>query len=304
MAPHVVAIVLAHNGLQDTLACIDSMSHVRWDRLTVMLVDNASGDGTADAVAKRPPRVLVVRHDRNLGFSEGNNSGIRRALDLGADYVFLLNNDTTVARDAIARCVRTAESCPDAGAVSPMIYFANPPTMIWYAGAQFDCRRAHSGRMLGYREIDRGQYGGIRETDRLAGAAALLPSRVLRDVGLLDAELFFLYEDVEWSLRARLAGYRLYVEPEAKVWHRVSVAVGGEHSPLIAYYGTRNHLTVCREYAPLHGPAAAARDWRILAVHLAGARRAPNPPAYFREVVNGWADGRKGRLGPHWSVKR
>jgi GT2 family glycosyltransferase len=115
---------------------------------------------------------------------------------------------------------------------------------------------------------------------------------------MLDPALFFLYEDVDWSLRARALGLRLYLVPEAKVWHRVSATAGGEHSPLIAYYDTRNHIIVCRRHAPLHGLSAMVREAGILAVHLAGARRAASRSAYVSAVLRGWRDGRKGRVGP------
>jgi GT2 family glycosyltransferase len=152
--------------------------------------------------------------------------------------------------------------------------------------------------MLGYREIDRGQFVDTTETDRVAGAAVLFPRRALERVGMLDPALFFLYEDVDWSLRARGLGLRIYVVPEAKVWHRVSATAGGEHSALIAYYDTRNHVAVCRRHAPMRGVSAAIREMGILAVHVAGARRARHPWAYLAAVLRGWRDGRQGRLGP------
>jgi GT2 family glycosyltransferase len=296
--PRVAIVVLAYNGLEDTLACLRSLSHVNWSSLDVFLVDNGSSDGTAEAVSRRCPDVTVVEHQRNVGFAEGNNIGIRRALDVGAEYVFLLNNDTTVASDAIAECVTVAQRHADTGAVCPLIYFSEPQTLLWYAGAVFDPRRARSGRVLGYREVDTGQFSDAVETERITGAAVLLPRTVLERVGLLDRDLFFLYEDVDWSLRARRAGYRVYLAPRARVWHRVSAAAGGEHSPTIAYYDARNHIVVCRRHSPLTGAAALGREFQILLIHLAGARRARRPIAYVGAVLRGWRDGRGGRLGP------
>jgi hypothetical protein len=254
---------------------------------------------TAETVRLQHPTVCVIRQEDNLGFAEGNNVGVRHALALGADYVLLLNNDTTVAEDAIAKCVETAQLHTDTGAVCPVIYFAEPSKLIWYAGATFDPRRARSGRMLGYRELDRGQFASSSETDRATGAAVLMSRQALERVGLLDRELFFLYEDVDWSLRARDAGYRIYVSPAARVWHQVSATAGGEHSSTIAYYDTRNHIAVCQRHAPLRGLRALRRDGGILAVHLAGSRRAQRPLRYLRAVLDGWSDGRRGRTGPH-----
>jgi GT2 family glycosyltransferase len=295
--PHVAAVVLAFERREDTLRCLASLGESRWSSLSIVLVDNGSHDGTAHAVAARYPGVSVLKNVNNLGFAEGSNVGIRHALERGAHYILLLNNDTTIATDAIARCVEVAEDRADTGAICPMIYFADPPDVIWYAGACFDPQLAHSGRMLGYRDRDVGQFGVIRETERVAGAAVLIPRRVLENVGLLDSGLFFLYEDVDWSLRVRRAGHRIYVVPDAKVWHRVSASAGGEHSSTIAYYDTRNHMIVCRRHAPLTGFAALGRDLGMLVVHLAGARRARQRAAYLSAVLTGWRDGRRGRTG-------
>jgi GT2 family glycosyltransferase len=295
--PHVAVIILAHGGRKDTLDCLASVARANGGGLRVIVVDNGSRDGTAEAVSASFPDAHVMRQECNLGFAGGNNVGIQEALALGADYVFLLNNDTTIATDAITRCVEAAQRHPDAGALCPLIHFAEPPELIWYAGAVFDPRRAHSGRMIGYRERDSGQFTGTRETDRATGAAVLIPRQALETVGLLDAGLFFLYEDVDWSLRARRAGHRIYLVPDAKVWHRVSATAGGEHSPLIAYYDTRNHITVCRRHAPLRGPSELRRELGILAVHLAGTRRTRQRLRYLQAVLRGWRDARAGRTG-------
>jgi GT2 family glycosyltransferase len=293
----VTVVVLAHNGVDDTMRCISSLSRVEWDPLSVILVDNGSSDGTAKAVRRLFPGVTVIERPDNAGFAEGNNIGIRRALEAGADYTFLLNNDTILAPDAISECMRVAELNADVGAVCPLVYFAEPDTLVWYAGASFDPRRARSGRMRGYRETDHGQFESERETGRVTGAAVLMSRAALERVGLLDSELFFLYEDVDWSLRARAAGLRIYLAPRAKVWHRVSATAGGEHSPLIAYYDTRNHLVVCRRHGPLHGLRGLRRELSILVLHLAAARRAERRLAYLRAACRGWVDARRGHLG-------
>jgi GT2 family glycosyltransferase len=297
-SPHVYAVVLVHNGRDDTLRCLASLLGSAWRPLTIVIVDNGSEDGAADAIQAKYPGLLVLRQDHNLGFAEGNNIGIRYALEQGADYVLLLNNDTTVAPDAITRCVEVARSRSDAAAVCPLILFTDPPNLIWYAGAAFDPQRARSGRVLGYRQIDTGQRTAVREADRATGAAVLIPSAAFERIGLLAQELFFLYEDVDWSLRARGAGYKIYVAVEARVWHRVSASAGGEHSAMIAYYDTRNHLAVCQRHAPLTGVAAILRELGIVVIHLAGARRAKKRARYIRAVVTGWRDARRGRMGP------
>lgn len=294
---HVVTVVLNWNGRDDTLACLESLRRLDWSRHETIVVDNGSSDGSAEAIEARHPEATVIATERNLGFAEGNNVGLRAALEAGADYVLLLNNDTLVAPDLLAQLVSEAESRPDAGVICPLIYYLDPPDRIWYAGARFDARRGHNGRHTGYGETDRGQYDRVREIGRATGAAMLVRRSVIEEVGLLDGELFLQVEDVEWSLRMRRAGWRIFFAPAGKVWHRVSVATGGEHAPATAYYEMRNTLAVCDRYAPLRGLSAARRRAAILAVQLLHARRARRPGENMRAVMHGWRDYRDGRLG-------
>jgi GT2 family glycosyltransferase len=295
--PHVAVVILAWNGREDTLACLESLDEVDWAELSIIVVDNGSTDGVVEAVGDRFPHVHTIRSERNLGFAGGNNVGLRAAYEAGADYMLMLNNDTVVDRDAIRGLVLEAEQRPDAGALCPLIYYMEPADVIWFAGASFDPRRGHNGRHTGYGERDHGQYQGVRETGRATGAAMLVPRSVIDRVGFLDDRLFLHVEDVEWSLRMRAAGLRVLVVPDAKVWHRVSVSAGGEHSPTIAYYATRNTLAVSARHAPLGGLARVRRDLAIWLVAFVHTRRARRPLANVRSVMEGWRDYRAGRLG-------
>ena len=296
--PRVAVVILCWNGREDTLDCLDSVAGLHHPAVTPIVVDNGSTDGSAEAVAAAHPEVELIRSAENLGFSGGNNLGLRRALELGCDYAFLLNNDTLVDPGMLGPLLEEAERRPDAGALCPLVLYAHPPDLIWYAGAEFDPRRGHNGRQTGYRERDRGQYSKVREISRASGAAMLVPRRVLEEVGLLDEDLFLHVEDVEWSLRIRAAGYRLYFVPAARLWHKVSVDTGGENSPTIAYYGMRNTLEVCSRFAPQRGVAGMRRHAVTVAAHVAHARRGSRPLANLRAVTEGWRDYRRGRLGP------
>src|SRR3954447_18464225 len=295
--PHVAIVILAFNGREDTLRCLESVDELDWEELTTIVVDNGSSDGVIEAVRERFPHVRVIRSERNLGFAGGNNVGLRAAHDAGADYFLVLNNDTVVDPATVRELVAEAERRPDAGALCPLIYYMDPPERIWCAGARFDPRNAHNGRHTGYRERDEGQYDGVRETGRATGAAILVPRAIIDEVGYLDERLFLHVEDVEWSLRIREASYRILVVPSARVWHRVSVATGGEHSPAVAYYAVRNTLAVSTWHAPLSGLARLRRDLAIWLVAVVHVRRAPHPLRNLRSVMEGWRDFRAGRLG-------
>jgi GT2 family glycosyltransferase len=294
----IAVVVLTWNGREDTLACLASLERVPDRPDAVVVVDNASGDGTLEAVAERFPDAHLVRSERNLGFAGGNNLGIERALELGADHVLVLNNDAEVEPGAIRSLVDEAGRRPDAGSLGSKILFADPPDLVWFAGATFDPRSGYNGRQLGYRERDDGRFDGVRETDRACGAAMLVPRPVLEQVGGFDEGLFLYSEDVEWSLRARAAGYRHFVVSDSVVRHHVSASAGGESSPLTLYYGMRNTLVVCERHAPLGRPGTWRRRLVALAAHLAQAVRSPGRVAGVRAVLSGFRDALRGRLGP------
>jgi GT2 family glycosyltransferase len=295
---HVAVVVLSWNGRDDTIECLASLGRMAWEGLVTIVVDNGSADGTSEAVRERFPEVVLIRSEQNLGFAEGNNLGLRRALQLGADYVLVLNNDTLLDPDAISLLVAEARRRPDAGALCPLIYYADPPDLIWYAGAEYNPRRGYNPPQTGYREADRGQYSQVREITRATGAAMLVPRGVLERVGLLDAELFLHVEDVEWSQRMLAAGYRILFVPSARVWHKVSADTGGENSPTLAYYGMRNRLEVAARHAPLRGVAGARREAVTVLAELAHARRGERRLESLRGALEGWRDFRRGRLGP------
>jgi GT2 family glycosyltransferase len=293
---HVAVVILTWNGKRDTLACLDSLAECPRDRVSTIVVDNASTDGTVAAVRHRHPSVHIVENPQNLGFAEGNNVGIRHALEVGAECVLVLNNDTLVADGTVPLLVRELSRHPDAAALCPLIYFFEPADLIWYGGAIFDPSKGRSGRVMHYRERSVGDPE-THSTDRATGAAMLVPSNVFREAGLFDSSLFLQFEDVEWSLRARAAGYNIYVAPCAELWHKVSVASGGEHSPLISYYGTRNHLEVCRRFAPLGFALALRRALVIVGVHLRLSTKADRRLASAAAVLAGWRDYRRKKFG-------
>lgn len=299
--PHVVAVVLNWNGPDETLACVESLAASAWPRLTTVVVDNASLNDITPVMSQRFPHVLVIRNSANLGFTGGMNVGIRHALEMGADYALLLNNDTLVEPGMVATLVATAAEHPTAGIVSPLVLYRDRPDVIFSAGLRCDLRRGYQGAPIGNGEGDRGQFGSLLEVDAPAGAAMLVPAHAIRKVGLLDEDLFLYGEDVEWATRMKTAGLHVYVAPMARLWHGLSVSSGGANSPLSAYYLTRNSFVVCQRHSPLRGPRAIVRAADILLGNLYHARRAPNPLLNVRAVLAGWRDYMHGRLGPRRS---
>ena len=296
--PRVAIVVLSWNGREHVLDCLSSLRRLEWDRLFTIVVDNGSTDGTGDAVRAAFPEIDVVSTGRNLGFAEGNNVGMRRALERGADWILLLNDDTVADPLLVSALMQHGAGLPEVGALCPKIYYSNPPDMIWYAGGSFDPRRGYNGAHVGFRERDRGQFDEVREVTRPTGAAMCISRAVVESVGMLDGQLFCTVEEVEWSIRMRHSGYRVYYVPQGKVWHKVSSAMGGENSPTIAYYAMRNTLEVCNRHAPLKGLAAVRRHAAAVIANVLYALRSPNRWMNLRMIMEGRRDYRRGMLGP------
>ncbi len=295
--PPVGVVLVSWDGRADTLACLASLSRATYRALAPIVVDNGSRDGIGEALAAAYPEVERLRSEVNLGFAGGSNLGIARALELGARYVLVLNNDVEVDPGFVEPLVEEARRRPEAGALCSKILYLDPPDLIWFAGARFDPRSGYNGRQRGHRARDDGRFDAVVETDRACGAAMLVPREVLEEVGMFDPELFAYNEDTDWSLRARAAGYRHYLVPSSRVWHRVSAGSGGENAPATLYYGVRNTLEVCERHAPLPPGANARRRTVVAAAHTAQALLSRRPAAGLAAVAQGYRDQRAGRLG-------
>ena len=228
--PDVVVIVLTWNGRALTLDCLRSLEAVTTPGVRVMVVDNDSGDGTATAIKERyGDRVDLLVNPANLGYAGGNNAGIRRALEQGARFIMLLNNDTTVAPHFVDHLLTPLREGNDIGVTAPKIYFAQPPTRIWYAGGEVALWKG-TARHIGIRETDLGQYDRPRDVDYASGCCLVARRDVFEKVGMLDERYQAYFEDTDWCMRVRRAGFRVRYVPAAQVWHRISASTGGQVS--------------------------------------------------------------------------
>ena len=294
----VYIVVLNWNGREDTLACLRSLEPVWNKRTKGIVVDNGSTDGTPDAVRAAFAAVEVLEAGRNLGFTGGNNIGLRFALDRGADHVLLLNNDTVVDPGFLREMLTVAIVSEEIGFVSPKICFLDPPDLLWFAGARFSTWTGY-GRVMGYREPDRGQYDTVRTTDRPCGCAVLVSRRLCREAGLMDDRLFLYADEVEWMLRARKHGFKACYAPKAKVWHKVSASVGRESHPDAFYYGVRNTLYALNTHTPCGNRILGYfRELSVVSVHLAALLLSSTSKVDgLRAIRQGLADYRRGTFG-------
>jgi GT2 family glycosyltransferase len=284
-----VAVVLNWNGGEDTLRALTSLEGIE-----TICVDNGSTDGSDAEVARRFPAVELIRNGENLGFAGGNNAGIRRALERGADWVLLVNNDAEVEPGIAEALERAAAARPDAGLLACKVLFEDGQTVM-YAGASFNALLGYSGRRKGFGDPDR--FHELHDVVRADGAAMAMSRAALERVGLLDEQLFAYVEDVELSLRMHDAGFAVVFVPDAVVRHKGSASTGGAASTSNLYYDTRNTIVVAERHRSLPPGLRALRRGVIVGAHLVQAGRHVTNGEAVRAVLGGWRDARAGRLG-------
>ncbi|ABB33102.1 glycosyl transferase family 2 [Geobacter metallireducens RCH3] len=256
-----IAIILLNwNGWRDTVDCVESCRKLDYPNFRIVIVDNGSTDGSEAILRERFPDVELIQTGANLGFAGGNNAGIRHALVRGADYVWLLNNDTVVEPGALGALVRVAESDPRVGMVGSKIVYFDDPWLLWFAGAVIDPERPHRPFHRGLHERDTGQYDRVAETGYVTGCSLLARREMMAEVGMLDDDLFLYFEDADWSARAARAGWKLLYVPDSVVRHKESVSSGGAASPRLVYYTARNRLYFVRRNFPAKLAAALCYD--------------------------------------------
>jgi GT2 family glycosyltransferase len=218
--PNVSCVVLNWNGWRDTLVCLEALSRCDYRDLTVIVVDNGSTDDSIARIQDAYPGTLILESGRNLGFAGGNNIGIRHALAHGADYVWLLNNDTKPAADALSALVVKAMTDEQIGAVASICYFAEAPSNVQaWAGSRVNLWMGVS--LLNTKPHEDDWF------DSLNGTSMLVTRAALESIGLLDEGFFLYWEDTEFCLRLRKKGWRIAAAPESCVLHKVNASTGG-----------------------------------------------------------------------------
>jgi hypothetical protein len=292
-------VVLNWNNREDTLACLESLAAADLGGATVLVVDNGSRDGSVEAVRERFPQFRLLALGENRGFAGGNNAGIREALEAGAEGVLLLNNDTVVDPKFVFPLVQVFNDNPDAAAVSSAIHRLDHPEMLDVAHSIVDFRRREAVRILGVNAVPGLGHGFhvCTQIEVAIGCSMLMSAKALRDVGLFDEAYFAYHEDVDWSLRARKRGYRLFYEPWSRVFHRGSRstrslvpapredASPGEDAlpeaepmpwnPVRAYLGARNLIRLVKAHATREEKREFLRSclWEIPIEFLAVVKR-------------------------------
>ncbi len=241
MKTEISIITINYNGLADTCALIDSIPFNDYP-LEVVVVDNASQKDEASKIEQQYPQVKVIRSKKNLGFAGGNNLGIKAAQGL---YLFFVNNDTIFKDFNITALISRLESSDKIGLVCPKIRFAWDNNPIQFAGYTPLSSITMRNSAIGFGEEDNGQYDTAHSTPYAHGAAMMVKREVINKAGLMPECYFLYYEELDWSMMIRRAGYEIWYEPTCTMYHKESKTTG-QNSPLRTYYITRNRLLFVR----------------------------------------------------------
>jgi len=271
----VAIIIINFNGEEDTAQCLRSLEALNFpkENLLTVVVDNGSKKKLElSKTTLASGNIKVLDAGENLGFAGGNNFGIRYAIENGADYVMLLNNDTYVEKNLVKELLSAFQAESNVGIIAPKIYFAKGfefhknnyreedlGKVFWYAGGIMDWENV-IGRHRGVDEVDHGQYERIEDTDFATGCCFFTSVEVLQRVGFLDERLFLYYEENDLCQRVKQYGYRILYAPKAILWHKNAQSTGGSGSALQDYFITRNRLWFGMRYASLRARIALIRE--------------------------------------------
>lgn len=248
--PSVAIILVNWNGYAFTADCLRSLRRVKSPEFKVILVDNASQNQEGSRLKNGFPEIDLIENSTNLGFTGGNNVGIRKALDEEYTHVMLLNNDTVVEPDFLGQMLRKFQNNPELGVVQPLIFFLHDRKQIWSAGGKWKpawCRSI----TLGDRKYNEQYQAKDRNLDWATGCCMLITRTALLKAGLLNERYFAYFEDVEWSLRFKEKGFDIELAAEAILYHEAGASSKKKHaegtlSAAVFYYHVRNQFYLVR----------------------------------------------------------
>jgi GT2 family glycosyltransferase len=274
MTAEVYAIVLNWNGYEDTAMCLESLRGINSASLNVIVVDNGSEDGSGEKLDENFPDIQVEYNSENEGFAGGMNTGIKTALAKGADYIWLLNNDTVIPEenqnDIVDRIIQPLKNRSNVVITSPVItrYDSNE---VWFDEGKIDMKTLNSSHR-GSDHKSTGDRDDLIFNDYIPLCCAMVDGEFIEEIGLLEERYFFYHEDIDLGLQTYQRGDSLATVTDFVVEHKVAQSAGGDLDPLHSYYAARNRILIYKKFSQTTSMARFWPSYVIWLVLLAGNR--------------------------------
>jgi len=242
--PKVSIIVVSFNGKEYLQPLIKSLKEIDYKNFSIIIVDNNSEDGSQE-ILKKMSSIIYIENKKNFGLAEGTNIGLRKAIEIGSEYLLVMNPDMIVKKDFLEILVEAMKKHPEVVVCGPKINYMQPHNKVWCAGCKY--------RIQGYKPLRQGEIDDKAEKERHIDAldcTLMFRREALKSLGLLDSKLFIIHELTGWCLKATQAGYKCLYVPDSLVWHKVSASLEAESNKneITTYYSIRNWLLLVRDY--------------------------------------------------------
>ncbi len=268
-------MILNWNNAKNTLHCLESIKTSDYKQYQILVVDNGSTDESAAVLHRAYPDLTIIETGQNLGYTGGNNAGIKYFLNMGVDYILLLNDDVVLEPPTLTFLTATASAHPQAGFLGPMIFAIGKADFLLSAGGTLEDGYIARHNAIG--QLDPANHDDAYTFDFISGCAMMVKRELIESVGLLDEDYFLYYEEIDWCYRGQQGGYEIRLAPKARIWHPDTYE-RDKDSPLVTYYSTRNRLLFARKHK---------LGWVVTARLMAG---------YSRQLLS-WS------LRPRWREK-
>ena len=238
-----IAIVsLNWNGYENLKYFLPSVSKVNYNNFFTVIVDNGSIDGSIRYIEDNFPNFELIKLEENKGYSKGFNIGIQRAIERGADYVLITNNDLELSPDILDEAIKLALTDEKIGYMSGKVYDISKRTIFQIAGGRIPLYD-YNAPNRGYNELDKGQYDKVEDFEYMDDVFVLVSTKMVNEVGAYDEDFFFYYEETEWNYRIRNNDWRIVYNPKMKVWHRSHGSTAGSiYNSLVEYHRFRGEF--------------------------------------------------------------